>query len=435
MRSMKIALAFVGLLVGAGFATGKEVIQYFISFGYWGLAGAVISGIIMSIAGAVILQLGSYFLAREHKFVFNNVSHPIVSKFLDFAVTFTMFTVGIVMIAGAGSTLEQQFGWPAWIGSLAMVVLVMLTGLMDVDKVSSIISLITPFIVIAVIGVFIYTLMNMPSDLGALNELAQQQESPVKPWILSALNYNGLALILGISMCLVIGGSTANPKEVGVGGLLGGLLYTVMLVMSAVALLFGMDKVEGSDVPMLALFESIKPVLASIMVWIIFALIYNTCIGMFYALGRRLTAKSPGKYAPVFLATCAAGFAVSFVGFEALMTYAYPVIGYTGIVTVGVMVAWWIKNRDRIKKEGALREEIHTLVEKREDPEQEFTAEDHKTLASKFEESDMDNTQEVIEAEICDDDDADTDASDASGDIQEAGDNGKYAAVKVDPKN
>lgn len=34
MRSMKIALAFVGLLVGAGFATGKEVIQYFISFGY-----------------------------------------------------------------------------------------------------------------------------------------------------------------------------------------------------------------------------------------------------------------------------------------------------------------------------------------------------------------------------------------------------------------
>ena len=98
-------------------------------------------------------------------------------------------------------------------------------------------------------------------------------------------------------------------------------------------------------------------------------------------------------------------------------------------------MAWWIKNRDRIKKEGALREEIHTLVEKREDPEQEFTAEDHKTLASKFEESDMDNTQEVIEAEICDDDDADADASDVSGDINEAGDNGKYAAVKVDPKN
>ena len=419
VRSMKIALAFVGLLVGAGFATGKEVIQYFVSFGYWGIVGAVIAGIVMAGAGAVILQLGSYFLAREHKFVFNNLTHPIVSKFLDFAVTFTMFTVGVVMIAGAGSTLDQQFGWPAWIGSLIMVGIVMFTGLMDVDKVSSIISFITPFIIIAVIGAFIYSLVNFPSDLGSLSELAQQQESPVKPWILSALNYNGLALVLGVSMCLVIGGSTANPREVGLGGLMGGLLYTVMLLMSAVTLLLNMDKVEGSDVPMLSMFDTIHPILASIMVWVIYGLIYNTCIGMFYALGRRLTAKSPGKYAPVFLITCAVGFGISFVGFEALMTYVYPVIGYVGILTIGVMVAWWIKNREMIKKEGLLREEIHSLVEKRENPEEDFTEEDHKTLSSKLEESDMDNTGEVIEAEVCDDDSSEEDedsSSDATSD-------------------
>lgn len=419
VRSMKIALAFVGLLVGAGFATGKEVIQYFVSFGYWGIVGAVIAGIVMAGAGAVILQLGSYFLAREHKFVFNNLTHPIVSKFLDFAVTFTMFTVGVVMIAGAGSTLNQQFGWPAWIGSLIMVGIVMFTGLMDVDKVSSIISFITPFIIVAVIGAFIYSLVNFPTDLGSLSELAQQQESPVKPWILSALNYNGLALILGVSMCLVIGGSTANPREVGLGGLMGGLLYTVMLLMSAVTLLLNMDKVEGSDVPMLSMFDTIHPILASIMVWIIFGLIYNTCIGMFYALGRRLTASSPKRYAPVFLVTCVVGFGISFVGFEALMTYVYPVIGYVGILTIGVMVAWWIKNREMIKKEGLLREEIHSLVEKRENPEEDFTEEDHKTLSSKLEESDMDNTGEVIEAEVCDDvssEESEDSSSDASSD-------------------
>ena len=419
VRSMKIALAFVGLLVGAGFATGKEVIQYFVSFGYWGIVGAVIAGIVMAGAGAVILQLGSYFLAREHKFVFNNLTHPIVSKFLDFAVTFTMFTVGVVMIAGAGSTLNQQFGWPAWIGSLIMVGIVMFTGLMDVDKVSSIISFITPFIIVAVIGAFIYSLVNFPTDLGSLSELAQQQESPVKPWILSALNYNGLALILGVSMCLVIGGSTANPREVGLGGLMGGLLYTVMLLMSAVTLLLNMDKVEGSDVPMLSMFDTIHPILASIMVWIIFGLIYNTCIGMFYALGRRLTASSPKRYAPVFLVTCVVGFGISFVGFEALMTYVYPVIGYVGILTIGVMVAWWVKNREMIKKEGLLREEIHSLVEKRENPEEDFTEEDHKTLSSKLEESDMDNTGEVIEAEVCDDvssEESEDSSSDASSD-------------------
>lgn len=38
-------LAFVGLVVGAGFATGQEVLQYFISFGAIGIVGAVLSGI------------------------------------------------------------------------------------------------------------------------------------------------------------------------------------------------------------------------------------------------------------------------------------------------------------------------------------------------------------------------------------------------------
>ena len=76
-RSITMALAFVGLLVGAGFATGQEVIQYFISFGYAGLIGVVVASVIMIFAGAVIFQLGSYFLAPDHNTVFRNVTHPI----------------------------------------------------------------------------------------------------------------------------------------------------------------------------------------------------------------------------------------------------------------------------------------------------------------------------------------------------------------------
>ena len=37
MTAVKVALAFVGLIVGAGFATGQEMIQYFTSFGAVGI--------------------------------------------------------------------------------------------------------------------------------------------------------------------------------------------------------------------------------------------------------------------------------------------------------------------------------------------------------------------------------------------------------------
>ena len=36
-RAIGIALAFIGLVVGAGFASGQEISQYFVAFGLSGI--------------------------------------------------------------------------------------------------------------------------------------------------------------------------------------------------------------------------------------------------------------------------------------------------------------------------------------------------------------------------------------------------------------
>ena len=42
-RILLIASAFIGVIVGAGFASGQEVLQYFTSFGILGTLGAIIT--------------------------------------------------------------------------------------------------------------------------------------------------------------------------------------------------------------------------------------------------------------------------------------------------------------------------------------------------------------------------------------------------------
>ena len=375
MRStLRIALAFVGLVVAAGFATGQEIIQYFLSFGAIGILGAVISGAVMTVAGAVVLQAGSYFLAKDHFKVFRNVSHPVISWFLDISVTLTLFSVGFVMLAGAGATLEQQFGLPAWAGSLIMVVLVMLTGLLDVDRVSNIISSVAPVIILAVILAFIWSMTHMPENLDRLSEIGQAQESPVRPWWVSALNYTGMNLMVGVSMSLVIGGSEPRTREAGLGGLIGGVIFTALLLMNAGTLFLNIEEVGDSSVPVLKVFDHMNPLFSTVMVWIIFLMVYNTAIGMFYALGRRLTAEHPRRYPWVFLAVCAVGYAVSFVGFGILMANVYPIIGYVGIVLIAVLVTWWVPRRHLIGSESARRRRIGALLALKEDPKRRFTA-------------------------------------------------------------
>ena len=369
-----IALSFIGLLVGAGFATGQEVVQYFTSFGIPGMWGILVAGLVMTLAGTVFLQLGSYFHASEHNQVFRNITHPIISRILDVAVILTLFAVGFVMLAGAGSNMQQQFGWPAWVGSLLMLVLVLITGMFDVDKVSQVIGLLTPTIIIAVLFVGTYTLLHMPENVDAAISASEAIESPIPFWLVSALNYNGLALILAVSMSLVIGGDNISPREAGVGGIVGGAVYAVLMAIAGFSLLRNAENVGDSDIPMLTLVDNVHPVLGVIMAVIIYLMIFNTAIGMFYALGKRLSSGNESKYRIIFIAGCLAGFAVSFAGFKALMQYVYPVLGYMGIVLVVILVVGWLRSLGKIKDEGLRRERIRALLHLKLHPDSEYDA-------------------------------------------------------------
>lgn len=338
------ALAFVGLVVGAGFSTGQEVIQYFISFGSIGIVGAVLSGVVMAVGGLVIVQLGSYFLAEDHFKVFRNVSHPVISRFLDVSVTLTMFAMGFIMVAGAGSTLQQHFGLPSWMGS----------GL-------------TPLVVLAVLAAFVYTMLQLPVDTSSFDEIARQSETPVRPRWLSGINYACMNMMLAVSMSLVIGGNLPNTREARWGGFLGGLMCGLLVVMAAVLLYLRIPQVADSSVPMLTTFETIHPAAASGVVVVIFLMIFNTTIGMFYALGRRLTAERPQHNRWVFPLVCLAGYAISFVGFSTLMSYLYPVIGYIGMFMIALFV-WSVRRRVQIVRETGRRDRIRALLTLREDP-------------------------------------------------------------------
>lgn len=409
-RVLSITLAFIGLLVGAGFATGQEVIQYFVSFGAIGIAGAALAGVIIAVGGMLSLQLGSYFLADEHNEVFEDISRKWVARFMDISVMLTLFALGFVMLAGAGSTLEQQFGLPTWVGSTIMLVLVLASGFLDISKVSNVIGALTPAMIIAVIIAFVYVMANLPADVSVVSEAATQADSAISPWWLSAINYAGLVEIMAVSMVLVIGGNYLDPRESSIGGLVGGLAYTALLLTITVTLFFAADTVSGSPVPNLELFEQIHPALATIAVFVVYAMIYNSCIGMFYALGRRLSANNQAKFRTYFIIATILGYAISFVGFGSLMSKVYPILGYLGLVLIAVLVAFYLRDRRNIAKETERRSRIRSLVYRKHHPDKKFTEEHEEKVEQLLEESSISNdyledtvTEEVAEALVKDD--------------------------------
>ena len=417
-NALLISFAFIGTVVGAGFASGQEAMLYFSAFGTQGMWGAVLGSVLMLIAGVTILQLGSFFQAKEHMEVLGSISSKVMGWILDIATIVTLFSIGFVMFAGAGANLNQQFGLPVWVGAVLMLALTIGFGMLDVDKVTGAIGALTPFLLVFVIVGCGWTLINAHPDWSALNAAAANVETSLPNWWISALNYTGLNVMCVVSMALVIGGNQLDTRAAGLGGLFGGLGYLVMLMLLALALLVKIDTVSGQDMPLLTLITDINPTMGLIMSLVIFGMIFATSLGMFFALGKRLSRGREDKFRVIFISACVIGFALSFVGFQQLVSTVYPILGYLGILLIVVMTLAWIRGIPKLRKEGDRRRRALELTRKKMDPAERFTKNDERELEYITAKSNVDS-EELVEAleeevaqELVEDEDSDFELED-----------------------
>ena len=173
-KILSVAFAYVGILTGAGLASGRERVQYFISFGRAGMAGIVIIAVLYMLFGKMILSLGSYYRAQNHSDVLEQVSHPIVSRILDGSMIFSCFILSFVMIAGAGSSLGQQFSIPSWIGSLICAGMILAVSYMEFDQVIGALGIFTPMILLIILAAFFTVLTGDPVPWKEMLETGQE---------------------------------------------------------------------------------------------------------------------------------------------------------------------------------------------------------------------------------------------------------------------
>jgi uncharacterized membrane protein YkvI len=344
-RILKIGSAFIGIIVGAGFASGQEVLGYFTSFGHFGTLAAIVSALLFAYIGMTLTKLGSHMQTSSHKKAIYKISGRYLGVVVDYVIIFTLFCVGVVMIAGAGSTLHQQFGLDSFIGSAIMTILVILTIMLNVDRVIAIIGSITPFLVLAIILICVYSLLSMDMSFAELNPIAKQLDPivsdrfPILPqWFVSAVNYVSFNTAVGAAMSLVMGGTEKNEKTAAIGGFVGGLGLGMMIILSHLAIFSKIDTVATYEMPMLKIIDDISPVLGILMALILFGMIFNTAVGMFYAFVARFIEMRTKKANISIVIIGVIGFIASFVGFKDLLDFFYPVIGSLGIVLIGALI-------------------------------------------------------------------------------------------------
>lgn len=376
-RILSIALAYVGIIVGAGLSSGQDLMQYFVGFGIWGMIGVIVLGILNAIFGRIIVTLGSYYRSNDYSEVLSKIAHPFTNRVLDIALIISCYVIGFVMIAGAGSNLNQQFGLPTWLGALICVLLVIFVSFLDFEKITQIIGIFTPIVIIMVLIIAGHTLIGQSFDFTQLNAVAKTLPTNMPNIWVSVLNYFALCVMTGVSMAFVLGGSIIRIGVAEKGGTLGGAMVGLIIAITSLVLFVNVGKIASADIPMLVLANEIHPWFAFAYSLVVFGLIFNTAFSLYYALAKRFSEnKGESQFKRDMIIFVVSGYALSFLGFKQLVSVMYPILGYIGLIMLVVLLQAWIREKGNVQDEKHLRRRMISLISKKYDDDKKFTKKD-----------------------------------------------------------
>ena len=335
ISGVKIAMVYIGTVVGAGFATGQEILQFFVSFGLPGVWGIVLSTALFVGYGVLIMQLGMKLGAKSHLEVIRKVGGPGFRVLMDALIMISLFGGLTAMLAGSGALFAQQFGLPVILGAAVMGILTAITVLCGLDGVIGAISAVVPFLLVSVIGISVYTLLNAPPDV--------QTAAPggsgglMGNWLWAAILYASYNILLSAAVLAPLGAAARDRRAMRRGSALGGIGLGAAALMIYLALSAGQTETRGLEVPLLDLAGRMAPTVGGMFSVVLLAEIYTTAVGSLYGFSARIGSLGRLGASKIIIGTSILAFFASLLGFSNLVRYLYPLQGYGGIVFLAAL--------------------------------------------------------------------------------------------------
>lgn len=332
VSTQKIAGTYIGTVVGAGFATGQEILQFFADFGIDGLWGIALTTALFMLFGYIIMELGRRLGARSHLDIIRYAGGRMFGTVMDVIVSFFLFASLSAMIAGTGALFAQQFGLPSALGNAVMAGITLLTVLTGINGVINAISMIVPFLLVSVIGISLFSITKTPPVIAATAPLGQN--ALLQNWLLAAILYTSYNTVISIAVLGPLGARAKDKSSLIKGAILGGLGLGVGSVMIFLALCGDLSGLRALEVPMAHIAGTISRPVQNIYAVVLIAEVYTTAVGALYGFTARMAdmEQVPGRARTVAIATTIAALFASLFGFSNLVKYVYPVIGCGGIV-------------------------------------------------------------------------------------------------------
>lgn len=338
IKIIQVAFTYIGTIVGAGFATGQEILHFFTRYGSLATLTIIATSVLFVLLGTKIMLVAHDIKAQSYedlnRFLFGDKAGPWISLF---TLVF-LFGITSVMLAGAGSVFQEHFNLSYQFGLFLTLALTFIVLLKGVDAILTVNSIVVPLI-LAFTVILVYTTMLSPS---AGNWLQLESDySTLKIWM-SPFLYAAFNLALAQAVLVPIGAEIKDRSVLYWGGITGGIGIGLMLLAGHFALSAQMPGITQFEIPMGVLLIGLSQTVQYLFLAVIFAEIFTTFIANVYGMTRQLEQRLKINQSLLIIFILSLSYGISLIGFKALLSTLYPLFG---MVSLGWLVMMLLRKR------------------------------------------------------------------------------------------
>ena len=347
--SIQIAMIFIGSIVGAGVCSGRELNQFFATYGIAGFIGIILCGVLYILFSRTIITItAKYHVSSYDEFV-DLVCPKWVSRFINVVLTLFLLSSTSIILAGSGSILSQYFHIPKWIGMLIMVVLSSFFLLRNTEGLFEVNTIVVPTLIVVMVGIFIaYTRANPQTMSFSYLRFMPRQKTNL---VTSTLIYVSFNILTIIGVIVPLTNDLRKPKQIINGVILGSVVLTVLGLIITFLMLVNPFHPKAYEIPLLAVAMSLSRVLQVAMLAIMWLEMFSSQVSNVYSLSYYLKNRFKIEYRKGIFLVVLIAMPFSGIGFSKLVEFLYPMYGVLSLVFLFYCLIFIYKmNREETKE-------------------------------------------------------------------------------------
>lgn len=334
MTVISIVFAYVASVIGAGFASGQEMVSFFVRYGRFSVLGIFISAAIFGMFAAAVLKTCVRNEIRDYDSFLRYMLPRPAAVFMRHLTLIFAFVCFCTMAAGSGAMGNELFGVSPLRGNIIMCACAAAILLSGSGRAMKYTSWLGGIIVIGVISCCFYI----------MGYREHQTMYNISRIVSSAASYAGYNLITAGVVLVNMSRLVKTEKDASMAGFASGFVMLVIMFLMWAILSIYYGKTDLGELPMLSMAKRQNPPTAAIYAALLFLSILTTAI----ASGEAARSLAGAWTLPVIL-VCAMSFGTA--GFENMVNIAYRICGYAGIILPFFVITKNIKNEVNERKQ------------------------------------------------------------------------------------